>query len=165
MSWGKGKDLGAYILPKFAAAETDVTAGGAGDNTEVNGAWIDTQGFESLEFLMTYTATLAAAATLSLAANVQDADDISGTGAADVSTDYLSALPATVVSTGATGGSTNKGAYALGIDLTMCKRYVRVQFTPNLSAANTDTAKIGATYLLGGAKYPPANTARTNLRA
>lgn len=165
MSWGKNKDVGAYIKPVRAGAEVDVTAGGSGDATEVNSAWIDRKDFESMEFILSYTATLGAAATLALIANVQDADDASGNGAADVSTSFLSALSSTTLATGDSGGSTETGVYALGVDLTRLKRYVRVQWTPNLSAANTDTAKLSQLAILGGAKYPPANTARTVLRA
>lgn len=165
MSWGQTKDMGAYIKPVRAGAEVDGTAGSTGDNTEVNGAWIDMKGFESLEFVLSFTATLGSGETLALIANVQDADDINGTGAADVSTDHLSALASTVIATGESGGSTETGIYALGIDTTMCKRFVRVQWTPNLSASGTDTFKIGQLYLQAGAKYPPAHTSRTVLRA
>ena len=165
MSWGRNKDFGAYMLPKRAGAEVDVTAAGTGDATEVNGTWIDTLDYESLEFLADYTATLETGETLSLALNVQDADDINGTGAADVSTDYLSALAATTLATGNSGGSVETGVYAIGIDLTMCKRYVRVQWTPDLSRSGTDTAKIIPMYILGGAKYPQSRTTRSTLRA
>ena len=165
MSWGQTKDMGAYFKPVRAGAEVDGTAASTGDNTEVDGSWIDMQGFEGLEFIWSYTAALGSGETLDMIANVQDADDISGTGAADVSTDYLSALASTTIATGESGGSTETGAYSLGIDTTMCKRYVRVQWTPNLSASGTDTFKIVPLYVQTGAKYPPAHTTRTTLRA
>lgn len=165
MSWGQTKDLGAYIKPIRASAEVDGTAAGTGDNTEVSSAWIDTKGFDGLEFVLSFTAALQATQTLAVIANVQDADEIDGTGAADVSTAFLSALSSTVLATGDTGGSTETGEFQIGIDLTMCKRYVRVQWTPDLSATGTDTFKIGSMYLLTGAKYPPANAARVTLRA
>jgi hypothetical protein len=165
MNWGNTKDFGACIKPMFAAVETDVTAGGSGDDTEVNGAWIDTRGFESLEAIISFTATLAANETLSLAAQVQHASLANGSDGEDVSTDHIKALASTAVATGEAGGSTETGVHALGIDLTMLKRYVRVQFTPDLSAADTDTAKVGMAYVLGGARNAPAHTARSNLRA
>lgn len=165
MSWGQTKDFGAYMKPVRAGAEVDVTAAGSGDATEVDGAWIDTKGYESLEFILSYTATLQADETMTFAANVQDADTIGGSGAADVATTHLSAMAATTVATGDSGGSTETGVHSIGIDLTMCKRFVRVQWTPNLSASGTDTAKIGSLYVLGGAKYPDATTDRTTLRA
>ncbi len=164
MSWGQTKDMGAYMAPEHAGVAVSVTAGGAGDATEVNGAWIDTKEFESMEVLFDYTATLAEGETLSLAANIQDADDIAGTGAADVSTEYLTAMAATVVATGDSAGSTETGVYGMGVDLTMCKRYVRVQWTPDMSAGSTDTAEVKAVYVKGGSKYPP-NANRTVIRA
>lgn len=165
MSWGQKKDFGAYMKPVRAGAEVDGTAGSTGDNTEVNGAWIDTRDYESLEFILSYTATLQAGETLALIANVQDADDIDGNGVADVSTSYLSALSSTTIATGESGGSTETGTYSVGIDLTMCKRFVRVQWTPNLSASGTDTFKIAPLYVLGGSKYPQARTDRSTIRA
>ncbi len=165
MSWGKTKDFGAYMTPEYCGPSVAVTAAGSGDATEVNGAWIDTQGHESLEWIAYYTATLGDGETLSFAMNVQDADDAAGTGAADVSTDYLSALAATVAATGDSAGSTETGAFAVGVDLTMCKRYVRVQWTPDMSAGGTDTAAIIPGYVLGGSKYPAARASRKTIRA
>lgn len=169
MSWGKTKDFGAYMLPKRAGAEVDMTAAGSGDNTEVDGAWIDTRDYESLEFILSFTATLETDETLKLVAlNVQDATDINGSDAADVSSDYLgtiAAATAKTLATGNSGGSVETGEYAVGIDLTMCKRYVRVQWTPDLSRGGTDTAKVIPLYVLGGAKYPQSRTTRTTIRA
>jgi len=161
MSWGKTKDAGAWFKALFAKAETAVTAGGTGDNTEVTCAWIDRKGFQSLEALIAYTATLAGDATLSIKANLQHSDDPNGSNAED----YGTAYPVTVQATGDSGGSTETGVVQLGFDLTMAKRYVSLQFTPDLSRANTDTAKVVPTYVLGGGIDAPANAARANLRA
>lgn len=145
------QNAGALIAARYASAGVDVTAGGSGDNTEVNGAWIDRRGFSSLKVVICYTATLAQSATLSFAANLQDASDSSGTGVAD----YGDALATTAVSTGGTGGSTNTGVVELDFDLTGCDRYVRIQYTPNLSASGTDVAEMGAVYVLAGATDNP----------
>ncbi len=155
MSWGQTKDMGAYMAPEHAGVAVSVTAGGAGDATEVNGAWIDTKEFESMEVLFDYTATLAEGETLSLAANIQDADDIAGTGAADVSTEYLTAMAATVVATGDSAGSTETGVYGMGVDLTKYRRYVRCQVTPDLSATATDTANLQGIAVFGGGQVLP----------
>jgi len=144
-------DSGAGLAVRYANVGTTATAGGSGDATEVDGAWIDRQGFNSITVAIPYTATLAEDETLSVAANLQDASDSSGTGAADFGT----ALAATVQATGDTGGSTETGAVKLTFDLTEADRYVRIQFTPDLSAANTDTAKLAAAYVLGGAVELP----------
>lgn len=141
----------ALIAARFGAAGVDVTAGGSGDATEVNCAWIDRRGFASLKAVVTFTTTLAAAATLTFAANLQDASDGSGTGAADFGT----ALPATVVATGPGGGGTVTGVVELDFDVTGADRYCRLQVTPNLSAANTDVLEFGVTYILAGATDNP----------
>lgn len=144
-------DIGANLAAKYAVAGTDVTAGGSGDGTEVDGAWIDMQDFGSSKIVIAYTATLADGETLSIAANAQDATDSSGTGAADFGTAYSS----TVVATGDTGGSTETGVVELDLDVTEANRYVRVQFTPTMSAATTDTAELAAVYVVGGADRNP----------
>jgi hypothetical protein len=141
-------DSGAYIAGRYGATGT-LTAAGAGDNTEVNGEWIDRRGFHSLTVFLGYTTALTATKTLSLAANIQDATDSSGTGAADFGTPY----PATVQ---ATGAGTVKGVRKLTFDLRMAASHVRVQFTPDLSHSGTDTATVWAIYVLGGAESLPA---------
>lgn len=149
-------NAGALLAGRYAAAGVDVTAGGSGDNTEVNGAWIDRLGFNSIKVVIPYTTTLAQAATLAIAANLQDASDSSGTGAAD----YGDALAATVQATGDTGGSTETGVVELDFDVSGCDRYVRIQFTPNLSAANTDVAEMGAVYVLAGSASNPVTASQ-----
>lgn len=145
------KDIGAYITSRAGGAVSAV-AGGAGDATELDGAWIDRQGFLSAKLVVAYDATLAEGETLSLAANAQDAADGSGTGAADFGT----AVADAVVATGGTGGSTERGTVEIDLDLTTARQYIRAQFTPNLSAANTDTARVHAVVILGGADRIPA---------
>lgn len=145
------QNAGALLAARYASAGVDVTAGGSGDNTEVNGAWIDRLGFNSVKVVICYTATLAQSATLSFAANLQDASDGSGTGAAD----FGDALSSTAVSTGGTGGSTNTGVVELDFDVSGADRYVRIQYTPNLSASGTDVAEMGAVYILAGGTSNP----------
>ncbi len=101
--------------------------------------------------VIAYTTTLAATKTLSLAANLQDATSSSGTGVADFGT----ALAATIVATGDTGGSTETGVVELDFDVSGADQYVRIQFTPDLNATGTDTASISAIYVLGGADVNP----------
>lgn len=147
-------DAGALLAARYAVAGVDVTAGGSGDNTEVDGAWIDRQGFNNLKVVVAYTATLAAGATIAIAANLQDASDSAGTGDAD----YGTALASTVQATGdagSPGGSTETGVVELDFDLSGADRYVRIQFTPNLSASGTDTAELAAVYVLAGSNENP----------
>ena len=83
----------ALLAARHQKAGVDATAGGSGDNTEVDGAWVDRQGFLSGKAIIAYTATLAQGATLSIAANLQDATSSGGAGAGD----YGDALASTVV--------------------------------------------------------------------
>lgn len=142
-----GKDLASEILPKYAIASTSATAGGSGDNAEVNGATLDVQAIagkpNSVCFLVAATSTLAATKTLKITANLQDSAD--GTNFTDI-TD-----PAVILTlTGATGGSTETGAAKLGFDLTKARRYVRIQATPDLNATGTDTAVMTGVAVFGG---------------
>lgn len=142
-------DSGAYITPRFCGAASALAAG-AGDNTEVDGVYIDRQGFMSATLVIGAVATLAAAATLSLAHNLQH--DADGTGAG---TDFGVVTGATVRLTGGGGGTTERIAIAVRYNLATAMRYVRAQFTPNLSAGGTDTAIVAAILLLGGADELP----------
>jgi hypothetical protein len=144
-------DLAAVMDPAYGAANTAVTAGGAGDNTEVDGAYIDVTDAEGITFLIGFTATLGASETLQIAANAQDADDSSGTNVAD----FGDAISATTVATGPSGGGTVTGVAIAHFDAAAAKEFMRLQFTPNLSRANTDTAALSVTAVRGGAKIVP----------
>lgn len=145
------RDIGAHITGRAGGA-VEATAGGAGDAAEVNGPWIDRQGYLSGKLIITYQATLGDGETLSVAANLQDASDDSGTGAAD----FGNAAASAVRATGGSGGTTERGVVEIDVDLSGAKQYVRPQFTPDLSAANTDVAILAATLVLGGAEGLPA---------
>ncbi|MBO6511772.1 MAG: hypothetical protein JJ979_25360 [Roseibium sp.] len=90
-----------------------------------------------------------------MAANLQDASDNAGANVAD----YGDVLESTVVAAGGSGGSTEKDTVELDFDLTGAKRYIRPQFTPDLSAANTDTATVSATLVLMGTRKQPVSKA------
>ncbi|HSF40312.1 MAG TPA: hypothetical protein VLT87_11010 [Thermoanaerobaculia bacterium] len=141
-------DFGAYIAGRYAAIST-LTAGGTGDATEVDGEWIDRRGFHSLSVFFIYTSSLTATKTLSLAANLQDASDSSGTGAADFGDAYAATVQAT-------GAGTKIGVKQLDFDLRMASSHVRIQYTPDLSHTGTDTATVAVLYVLGGAEALPA---------
>jgi hypothetical protein len=119
-------------------------AGGAGDNATVTGATIDRLGFGNgslagvLNAGVAYDAVLASAATLSISYVVQDSDD--GVTFASYRTGAAS-----VVATGPAGGGAVNGVFDIGsINLSSARRYIRLNYTPDLSAANTDTAALRA---------------------
>jgi hypothetical protein len=157
MSFATLKNIGAMIKAVRAAANTAVTAGGAGDNTVVTGVTIDRSALNlplSAVFAIPWTTTLAAAATLTLknvviehgaASNMSDAATFAtledGTG--------------TVIQAGGAGG-TFSDCKEYDVDLQGAKQYVRIKFTPDLSAANTDTAALAAVAVFGGSQILPA---------
>ncbi|NFV80004.1 hypothetical protein [Magnetospirillum aberrantis] len=148
------RDLAAEIAAVYAAAHASATAGGTGDNTEVTGVTIDLQGlgnrFGSVAFVFAATATLAATKTLTVAAEIETGDASDMSDAADLVTS------STVLTlTGATGGSTETGTAKLGVSLEYAKRYIRIKYTPNLSATGTDTAAVQAVAIFGGAERLP----------
>lgn len=153
-------DIASLITPLPAIAPISATAGGAGDATEVDGITIDldagTRGrrFNAVVFVLLASATLTQDATLTLTANLQDAED----DGAGNPTDWQDiTTPAVVLTlTGAAGGSTEDRAAKVGFDLRHCRRYIRLQATPDLSAANTDTAAINAAAILANPDVAPA---------
>lgn len=142
------KNIGAFIQLLRASANAALTAGGAGDNTEVVGLTIDRLAFGtamSAVFGISFKAVLAAAATLSLSWRVYHSDAANMAGEAI----YVQGAAA-VVATGGGGGTTEQGLLECDVTLDGAKRYIRLKFTPDLSAANTDTAECAAVVALGG---------------
>ena len=127
-----------------------LTAGGAGDATEVTGAVIDTLDNLSAVLAVYTRATIAASKKLSLTIKVGESADGSTFDA-----DETLATAVTVQS----GVTTNaEVVYELKIDLSALKarkRFLRFKVTPDLDAASTDTATIAAQVLLGGARVKP----------
>lgn len=147
------RDIGSYITSRFGAFVA-VTAGGSGDGVEQDGdAWIDRQGFDSCKVVVSWEAVLAHGETLTLAGNLQDATDNSGTGVAD----HGDALASAVVATADSGGSTERGTTEFDVDLTGANQFIRPQFTATMSASGTDTAQVMATVIMGGAQEVPAS--------
>lgn len=140
--------IGDLIAARRASANAAATAGGSGDNTEVVGVIIDRAAIgwpQSCLVVIPFTATLAAAATLSIAWDI-DSGDASNLAGADV----LEAATATVVATGPGGGGTVTGELTAKVNLAGAGRYLRLNFTPDLSAANTDTAALSSVIVFGG---------------
>jgi hypothetical protein len=170
-----GKNLDSITLSVAASAYVASTAGGSGDNTLVTGLTIDRLNLTpngakgtipnvspfGAMFLVSYEAALAAAATLSIvAAKVEDSAD--GTTWATIYDITGSAAPvpptwpaAGVVDTGGTGGSTQRGVVTFMTDIKKARRYVRFDFTPDLSATGTDTGKFIVSAVLSGIDEVP----------
>ncbi len=153
MTMTSSRSIGDEISVRRAAANTAATAGGSGANTAVTGVIIDRAALgwpESCVLAIPFTATLAQAATLTIAHTLQHSDASDMSGAAT-----LNSATASTVATGPTGGGTVTGTYEVNVSLRGSRRYVRLNFTPDLSAANTDTAALSAVIAFGGASRLP----------
>jgi hypothetical protein len=155
------KSLGELVDPKAAASYLSWTAGGASDAVTWTGITIDREAFstgslpKTLDAIVFYDATLGSGKTLSLTIGLQTSPDNS------TWTDYATET-ATVVSTGASGGSRNVGVARIvvpssnkptgtpGVDLTSAQRYVRLNVLADLSATGTDTGITAAVLEFGG---------------
>jgi len=147
------RNIGALISVARAAANTAVTAGGSGDNTAVTGVIIDRAEHifpQSAVLAIPYTATLAAGATLSIAVTVQEGN---AANLSDAETLFTAA--SAVVATGPSGGGTVTGTLEVDLSIAGAGRYVRANFTPDLSASGTDTAALSAVLVFGGAERLP----------
>lgn len=135
----------------------NILAAGTGDNTAVTGATIDrfvsvAQGngdtalnaINSGKLVITAKATLTSSQTLSLAVEYQTSTDGS-TWATAVSLRSTSAL---LSATGST-------QLEYDLNLKSLPRYIRFNYTPDLSAGSTDTAVIAATFLGGDCSASP----------
>lgn len=156
MAWTT-RDIGALIKALNAFPSINVTAGGAGDNTPVNGNIIDRLAYADLfmsgKICIPFTTTLGAAETLKLDVKVQDGNASNLSDAAD----YGTPVVAQTVATGPGGGGTVLGIFELDVDFSGAGRYIRVVVNPNISTANTDTARVGGgTLVVGGGNELPA---------
>lgn len=157
MSFAKAHNVGALIKTLRAAANTTGTAGSTGDNTEITGVTIDrlaASNPQSAVFAIPFTTTLAAGKSLIIkSATIEHGDASDMSDAADIIT--LESSTGTKIATHATGG-TVAGCKEYDVDLAVCKRYVRIIFTPDLDATGTDTFALNAVAVLGGMDTNPA---------
>lgn len=153
------QDFDSYFAPLVAIPSTSLTAGGAGDNVEVDGPSINritTAGgvCDHLTFIVQalVAGIVAADATLSLKGTLQDSAD--GSSFSDVS--------ATLQPSGAAEGLIGSAISVDGssvseftADCRGLRQFVRLQLKPDLSAAGTDTATVSAIAILAGSHKLP----------
>lgn len=146
-------DLGGHVKSLYggctntAGAPIVVVAAGAGDGVAITGATIDRLNFESAVVVLPFLAALQQDETLTISSlEYQESADGSSWDTA------VSIDASEVVATGDTGGSNESGQLAVKVDLESKKRYIRFNFTPDLSAGATDTAIVASVVVLGGAK-------------
>ncbi len=150
MSFGQMRDIGAWLKTFLATLPEVITAGAGNDGVEVDGPWIPMQhDYTSGLLIIGWQADLADTETLTLAANVQDATDASGTGAADYDI-ADSVLASTVVAT-ASGAQFITGTTVMHIpELNGNRGFLRAQVTATLSATSIDTVAIATFLVVGG---------------
>jgi hypothetical protein len=147
------RSIGDKIAVRRATGPSSLIAGGAGDAAAVTGVIIDRAALgwpESCVVAIPFTATLAAAATLTVASVLQHGDN---SGLSDAET--LATVSSGVVATGPGGGGTVVGTIEVNVPLRGAKRYLRLNYTPDLSAANTDVAALGGVVAFAGANRLP----------
>lgn len=168
------RDVGSFVAGAHEGVDAVfATAAGTGDNTEVVGSIVDLRRTgrvvcNSAKVLIGWIAVLGQAATLSLSAYLQNDTSssmanagttafaptrfkVNGVAVALTSNKFAKA----VVATGGTGGSTERGVAEFDVDLSSANEYFLVRWTPDLSAANTDTAYVFSVVLLGGGNIDP----------
>jgi hypothetical protein len=143
-------DIGDMGSVRVLSAFTSIVAGGSGNNVKVIGTTLDREGFNagslpySAKFSVLFTTALSASETLSLAFDVQtSADNVNWT-------DFATTTSAIVAS------ASGESQTSLGVDLTGAMRYVRCNFTPDLSNTATDTATLVACAFFAGFDRLPA---------
>ena len=151
-NFAENHNIGQAIATPYVSKPTAIVAAGAGDNTAITGAIIDRYAIDdplSVHVALQFSATLAAAATLTFkTAVVQDGDD---SGLSDAATfSELETSSGSVVATGPGGGGTVTGSKEYDVNLEGAKRYIRINYTPDLSAGATDTAGVHAVAVFGG---------------
>lgn len=161
-------DVAALLASEPAFDPLAITAGAGQDGVEQNGLSVDRfaiqqndtaddrrRGLSAALFLAVRT-TLGDSETLSLVANAQDSPTGAFGGEEDDFDHRASAQPPDIPLPTLTVGpgvltdarATLKQQY----DLTGADRFLRVQFTADLSRANTDTADIWGLWVFGGAQ-------------
>lgn len=139
--------FGKFCVVQACGLST-ATAAGTGDNSAVTGATIDRLEFGSCKLVIAYKTTLGSLETLKYAVAMEDSVN------SNMSSSTTTTLQATT--TAATGVLTgNVNEITFDVDLSGKGRYIRFNFTPDLSASGTDTAISCAVCVLGGALTLP----------
>lgn len=180
MNFSDAHDIGAQLVSAGEVAfdaETIVAAAG-NDNQPISGNVIDrlVTGRSlalSCKLAVPFTTTLTQSATLSLALKLQH-DTVVGMGTAaslkatratlrkaDGTSTALTLngsgeLASTVIATGGSGGSTERGVVEMDVDLGPANEFLRPVRTLDLSAGSVDTVAAGGNLVLGGPNVIPS---------
>lgn len=158
MSFARSHNIGGWIDTARAVDSLTWTAGGSGDNTAITGQVTDRTALGaggkatalSASITISWKAVQAISNTLTLKSiKLQHGSLANGSDMADLfNSGNTSSFADVVVDTGS--GGTDRGRLKLDVDLASAKQYIRLVFTPDLSAANTDTGQVEAQFVFGG---------------
>ena len=135
-------EYGNILATKITAGLTTL------DNVDYESATIDRAGYGSAKIMVGYSASLACGVTApaKITVAMKDSTDDS------TWTDYADVLASSTLA-----AITSTGVKEVDVDLASYSRYIKVKYTPDLTASNTDTLITGFDVLLGGATELPAS--------
>jgi hypothetical protein len=158
MSLAARKNIGTLLMAAYASAVYSmVAADGTNDNVEATGGVLDRSAFGmplSCSVIYSILASVATAKTFSLAYKVQSGSKSDGSDMAD----YAAVASAVILNAGAAQTTIVKQ----DVDLSGAGRYIRIKFTPDLSATSVDTAVVAPFIVFGGMAELPQPAASTN---
>jgi hypothetical protein len=166
--YSMGKDIQSELAVVPAAPKSTATAGGSGDATLVHGTAIDTTAlltpggsaqtpaiegncrYNSVMFILDVTATLADTKGIGVTASIETC------AASNFSSGVVTLVATeTIISYTDSGGNTQQLTGKIGCSLDGALQFVRVSYTPDLTASGTDVADLQACAVFGGAnEYP-----------
>ena len=157
MNFSDFHSIGTEIAAVDTGLNYNVVAAAGSDNAEVAGVIIDRESHGmplSGCILIGWKATLGAAATLSIGYRLEHGDAANLSDTADFAKQLCAG---NVVQTASASGGTYHGVLKVDLDLAGAKRYLRLNITEDLSAANTDVAVLSASPMVfGGEQVGPA---------
>lgn len=117
----------------------------------VDGPWLDRSGFDSASLLGMLGAATGGPATQSLKLQLFDADDIGGTGAAQVKPDGVNNAVSVA------GASADNGMTQLGVRFSNCRQFVKVRGVLAFTGGAGPTQQVALGMMLGGARNMPTS--------
>lgn len=153
-------DIGAYIKGAAALPGQTITSS-TSSGVEQDGTSFDRQSltylYRSCKVIVPVSASLDAAATLTIAGNLQDST--SGSTWVDYSNkNGVVSTSAVFGTTASTAAQTINDVFEFDVDLGAARRYIRCQVTPTLSApaSTTDSVDLAGVFVLGGPPVLPS---------
>lgn len=157
MSFAKSHNVGGVVAVVRASDNVAVVAAGAGDNVQVVGQILDRSLFAnplSAVFAILYKLVQAGATNFTLAYQIEHGDD-PALGDAAVLTGPGGVTFSQVATLQETGAGTKRGQKEIDVDLAGAKRYLRLKYTPDLTAGGVDTVELASLAVFGGADTLP----------